>query len=98
MYNTIFINFNVLCDKTIQIESVKKKQSIKTISSKKNQKEFKIFLNNIKHFRMIKTRIKIKIIFKIKTKKMIAKMVQKNFLPPKTIHRIAAYGPECDER
>ena len=25
MYNTIFINFNVLCDKAIQIESVKKK-------------------------------------------------------------------------
>ena len=25
MYDTIFINFNVLCDKTIQIESVKKK-------------------------------------------------------------------------
>ena len=78
MYNTIFINFNVLCDKAIQIESVKKKQPIRMTNLKKNQKDFKVFSNSIKHFRMVKMKIKTEIIFKIKTKKMTAKKVKKN--------------------
>ena len=82
MYNIIFINFNVLCDKTIQIESIKKKRSTRMTNSKKDQKEFKVFLNNIKHFHMIKMKIKIEITFKMKTKKMTTKTIKKKNITP----------------
>ena len=82
MYNIIFINFNILCDKIIQIESIKKKRSIKITNSKENWEKSKVFSNNIKHFRMIKTEIKIEIIFKIKTKKMITKTIKKKNITP----------------
>ena len=51
-------------------------------SPKKNQGESKAFSNSIKHFRMIETKIKIEIIFKMKTKKMTAEAVKKKNIAP----------------
>ena len=69
--------------KPLKLNQSKRKQPIKATSLKKNWKEFKVFSNNIKHFCMIKIKIKIEIIFKIKTKKMITKTVEKKNIASK---------------
>ena len=68
--------------KPLKLNQSKKKQSIKTTSSKKNQEKSKTFPNNIKHFRMIKTKIKIEITFKMKMKKVTTKTVKKKNIAP----------------
>ena len=50
MYDTIFINFNVLCDKTIQIESVKKKTVNQNNKSEKELKRIQNFSEQHKTF------------------------------------------------
>ena len=50
MYNTIFINFNVLCDKTIQIESIKKKTTNQNDKSKGKPRRIQSFFKQHKTF------------------------------------------------
>ena len=50
MYNTIFINFNVLCDKTIQIESIKKKTVNQGDKSEGKSKRIQSFFGQHKTF------------------------------------------------
>ena len=50
MYNTIFINFNVLCDKTTQIESIKKKTINQNDKFKKKSRKIQNFSEQHKTF------------------------------------------------
>ena len=50
MYNTIFINFSVLCDKTTQIESVKKKTTNQNDKFEKGLKRIQSFFKQHKTF------------------------------------------------
>ena len=50
MYNTIFINFNVLCDKIIQIESIKKKTINQNDKSEERPKKIQSFFEQHKTF------------------------------------------------
>ena len=50
MYDTIFTNFNVLCDKTIQIESVKKKTANQDDKFEKGSKRIQSFFKQHKTF------------------------------------------------
>ena len=50
MYNTISTNFNALCDKTIQIESVKKKTANQGDKFKRRLKRIQNFFEQHKTF------------------------------------------------
>ena len=50
MYNTIFTNFNVLCDKIIQIESIKKKTTNQNDKSEKRPRRIQSFFKQHKTF------------------------------------------------
>ena len=50
MYDTIFINFSVLCDKTIQIESIKKKTINQSDKSEEGLKRIQSFFKQHKTF------------------------------------------------
>ena len=50
MYDTIFINFNVLCDKAIQIESIKKKTINQNNKSEKKSRKTQSFFKQHKTF------------------------------------------------
>ena len=76
-----------------KLNQSKKKRPIRTTSSKKDWEKSKVFSNNIKHFRMIKVKVKIEIIFKMKTKKMTAEAVKKKNIAPEgdsQSHRLRA--------
>ena len=50
MYDTILINFNALCDKTTQIESVKKKTTNQDDKSEKGPRRIQNFFKQHKTF------------------------------------------------
>ena len=50
MYNTIFINFSVFCDKAIQIESVKKKTANQDNKFEEESKRIQSFFKQHKTF------------------------------------------------
>ena len=98
MYNTIFINFNVLCDKIIQIELIKKKTANQNDKFKEKSKRIQSFFKQHKKFSYDKNKNKNQNHFQNKNEKNDHKNDQKKISFLKMIHRIADYESEYDEK
>ena len=83
MYDTIFINFNVLCDKTTQIESIKKKTTNQNDKFEKELKKIQSFSEQHKTFSYDKNKNKNQNHFQNKSEKMTTEMIEKKNIAPK---------------
>ena len=92
MYDTIFINFNVLCDKIIQIESIKKKTINQNNKFEKELKRIQSFFKQHKTFSYDRNKNKNRDHFQNENEKNDCKYGQKKYHDQKRFIESPAMG------